>query len=355
MDVENARGFSSKMRSTIICVDDEKMLLNILAEQLTEWFGVNYTIEKALSAEDALEILDECRADNIDVSVVISDYIMPNMKGDELLAKIREKDERIRKIMLTGYSSIDGIVSAINNAGLYRYITKPWDSKDLMLTVLEAIKSFESEKKAIDYSKGFENLYHKYEALYREFESNFEKAIQALVCAVDVRDPLMAGHSKRVAALAIEFGKALKLSEIELKSLEHASLLHDIGKLGMKDNALNMIKGLKIYDDVVFGKFQSDIAVNIISNMHKNDPLMDGIKLHYERFDGKGPYGCKDDSIPKTAKIIGIVNFFDLFKSEMVFEKKYTTEVAVAKMQEVSGTLFEPELINHFVKLISQL
>ena len=141
------------MRSTIICVDDDKLILNLLYNQLEEWFGENYYIEKALNATEGYNILDRCLKQGRDVSVFISDYIMPITKGDELLTKVKELNPKIKRIMLTGYSAMDGIINAINKAGIYRYISKPWDSKDMMLTLLEAIKSYEQDKITFELSK----------------------------------------------------------------------------------------------------------------------------------------------------------------------------------------------------------
>ncbi|MCX6307796.1 MAG: hybrid sensor histidine kinase/response regulator, partial [Bacteroidia bacterium] len=97
------------------------------------------------TGEVALEIYDELVQNGYEVPVVISDYLMPNMRGDEFLIKIHEKNPNILKILLTGHANIEGITNAINNANLYRFIPKPWDRDDLILTVREAIRSFIQE------------------------------------------------------------------------------------------------------------------------------------------------------------------------------------------------------------------
>lgn len=134
-------------KQVILCVDDEQIILEALHEQLDSIFGDEYDIETADSGDDALEFYEELKDDGIRVPVIISDYIMPGMKGDELLKKVHELDPNSLKILLTGQASIEGISNAINNAQLYRYIAKPWDKDDLALTVKEAIKSFLQEIK----------------------------------------------------------------------------------------------------------------------------------------------------------------------------------------------------------------
>lgn len=133
------------MKQAIICVDDEDIILEALKDQLGPFFENQFLIETSTTAEEALEIYDELIENGYEVPVVISDYLMPSMRGDEFLIKIHAKNPNILKILLTGHANIDGITNAINNANLYRFIPKPWDRDDLILTVREAIRSFIQE------------------------------------------------------------------------------------------------------------------------------------------------------------------------------------------------------------------
>jgi adenylate cyclase len=129
-------------RQVIICVDDEITVLRSLKAELQEAVGNNYTIEIAESGEEALELIEELLEDGDEVILIISDHIMPDMKGDELLKQAHIILPKSIKIMLTGQADIGGIANAINSANLYRYITKPWQSEDLKLTVREALNSY---------------------------------------------------------------------------------------------------------------------------------------------------------------------------------------------------------------------
>lgn len=132
-------------KQVILCIDDEEIILQALEEQLKNFFGDEYDIEISDSGPDAIEFFKELKAEGIKIPVVISDYIMPGMKGDEVLKQIHEMAPKSLKILLTGHADVEGISNAINNAKLYRYIAKPWDKEDLVLTVREAIKSFLQE------------------------------------------------------------------------------------------------------------------------------------------------------------------------------------------------------------------
>jgi len=126
----------------IVCVDDERVVLISLRDQLTHHLENNYDIELAESGEEALEIFEEFQAEGLEIPLIISDQIMPDMKGDDLLIQIHSKYPHTLKIMLTGQASVDAVGNAVNFASLYRYIAKPWDEADLCLTVKEAIRSY---------------------------------------------------------------------------------------------------------------------------------------------------------------------------------------------------------------------
>ncbi|WP_445246248.1 adenylate/guanylate cyclase domain-containing protein [Microcoleus sp. OTE_8_concoct_300] len=129
-------------RQVIICVDDERIVLRSLKAELQEALGNDYTIEIAEGGEEALELIEELLEDGDEVLLIISDHIMPDMKGDELLKQAHLILPKSIKIMLTGQADIGAIANAINSANLYRYITKPWQAEDLKLTVREALNSY---------------------------------------------------------------------------------------------------------------------------------------------------------------------------------------------------------------------
>lgn len=156
------------MKQAIICVDDEDIILEALKDQLEPFFENHFLIETSTNAEDALEIYDELIASGYEVPVVISDYLMPNMRGDEFLIKIHAKNPNILKILLTGHANLEGITNAINNANLYRFIPKPWDRDDLILTVREAIRSFLQELEIRMKNKELQEINENLEKLVEE-------------------------------------------------------------------------------------------------------------------------------------------------------------------------------------------
>ncbi len=133
-------------KSIILCVDDEKMVLDSLRYQLSNELGEVFDFEFAESGEEALEIIEELQEEGIELPIIISDQIMPGMKGDELLTKVSEVSNFTKRILLTGQANADDIGNAVNNANLYRYIAKPWNATDLVMTIKEANISYKQKK-----------------------------------------------------------------------------------------------------------------------------------------------------------------------------------------------------------------
>ncbi|MDX2064006.1 MAG: response regulator [Bacteroidia bacterium] len=130
----------------ILCVDDERLVLTSLREELLHNLGPGFVIEMAQSGEEALELLEDYTRRSFEVPLVISDQIMPGMKGDELLIEVHRRYPHTRTLMLTGQADQQAVINAVNHAALYRYIAKPWDATDLSLTVRGALDSFEQDR-----------------------------------------------------------------------------------------------------------------------------------------------------------------------------------------------------------------
>lgn len=155
-------------QTAILCVDDEQTILESLKIELEDVFGDDHLIELAQGGEEALEVIEELLEDDYEIALVISDYIMPDMKGDELLKRIHELSPKTLKIMLTGQADLTAVANAINYAKLYRYIAKPWHPEDLSLTVSEALSSYQIERKLAQKTSELERVNQALEAANQE-------------------------------------------------------------------------------------------------------------------------------------------------------------------------------------------
>jgi CheY-like chemotaxis protein len=127
------------LNSAILCVDDEVEILRCLKEQLKRAFGQQYMYEIAQSAEEALLIIDELHADKIKILIIVSDWLMPGVRGDELLIKVHHRFPKIITVMLTGQADEVAIERARKEANLYACITKPWTESELKKIIVSAL------------------------------------------------------------------------------------------------------------------------------------------------------------------------------------------------------------------------
>lgn len=124
----------------ILCVDDEEIVLSALESQFIKEFGSEYVIELAQSAEDAFEILDELKEDEFSLLVIVSDWLMPGMKGDEFLIEADEKFPKVLKVMLSGQADQKAIERSEEQIEKFKFINKPWDGAELSKFIRESVE-----------------------------------------------------------------------------------------------------------------------------------------------------------------------------------------------------------------------
>ncbi len=146
------------IKPVILCVDDETIVLESLNAQIKQFFGSKFRIEIAENGKEALRIVKDLVKKEIDLPVVVSDHIMPGMKGDELLSDIFKLSNKTLNIMLTGQADSQAVGNAVNNAKLFRYMSKPWNSNDMNITIKEAVRSFFLDKEIEEQKVKLEEL-----------------------------------------------------------------------------------------------------------------------------------------------------------------------------------------------------
>lgn len=154
----------------IICVDDEPTVVSTLKEQLMVYFGETHEVEIATSGEEAWEIIQEIIKNGGSIEVIITDQVMPGLKGDELLEKVNQILPDTIKILLTGQAGLQDTIDAINKGGLNYFVEKPWDIEDLHKQIERLIKK---------YKENVENhrLIKKLEQRVKELENILENKV----------------------------------------------------------------------------------------------------------------------------------------------------------------------------------
>jgi CheY-like chemotaxis protein len=137
---------SNQQEFAVLCVDDEQVILTSLTEQIRGHFGKRFTYETALDGEEALEVLDELSEEGVKTLVIVSDWLMPGMKGDELLIEIHKRFPNTVKVMLTGQADSEAVERAKREAELYGYLQKPWSRDELLGVIESGLKHLKGEE-----------------------------------------------------------------------------------------------------------------------------------------------------------------------------------------------------------------
>ncbi len=128
-------------KGVLLCVDDEIIVLTALKDQLRRAFGSDFHIDVAESAEEALELLDELALDGHTLLVIVSDWLMPGMKGDEFLIKAHERFPSVVKIMLSGQAETAAVDRARREAALHDFLAKPWNAEALVESITQGLRN----------------------------------------------------------------------------------------------------------------------------------------------------------------------------------------------------------------------
>ena len=128
-------------KGILLCVDDEIIVLTALKDQLRRAFGNDFLIEVAESAEEALDLLDELAEEGHTLLVVVSDWLMPGMKGDEFLIETHKRFPSVVKIMLSGQAESAAVERARREAELHDFLSKPWNAKALVDSINQGLRS----------------------------------------------------------------------------------------------------------------------------------------------------------------------------------------------------------------------
>lgn len=191
-------------------------------------------------------------------------------------------------------------------------------------------------------------------ALYENIYDNLFATLYAFVTALEVRDLYTRKHSTRVAKYAHLIAKEMDCSDEDLEVISFAGSLHDIGKIGIRDDIL--LKPGALSDDE-FRKIKEHpvIGADIISKMGLWDREMEIVRHHHERFDGRGyPDGLKGEQIPKLARILCVADSFDAMASDRAYRKKMEKSKAIRIIRENAGSQFDPEAVSAFLKIEDQ-
>ena len=349
---------------TILLVDDEENILRALKRLLVD---EDFTVETALSGEAALEKLKTLE----NVGLIMSDQRMPGMSGAEFLGRSQEYVPDAVRILLTGYSDINATIDAINLGGASRYLSKPWNDDEVVQVVRDAVRHYAliAENKRLNGIIAQQNeelqewnnnlkgrvlqqttaIRLKCEEVHAALEvsrTSFNGIIESLSAMVELRGKRRHQHSRNVAQLATGAAIELGIKGDELETIRIASLLHDIGEIGISERILQMVPETMNQEEFQEFSMHPVRAQLLLDNIVELRPAALLIRHHHEHFDGTGfPDKISGEEISLGARIIAFADLID--KSSMkLFEN--VAEQALARACLYLDTYLDPSLQNAF-------
>jgi response regulator RpfG family c-di-GMP phosphodiesterase len=183
--------------------------------------------------------------------------------------------------------------------------------------------------------------------LYEDLRATFQQTIHGLARAIDKMDRYTAGHSGRVATYATYLAVRLGLSPEVIEVVRQSALMHDIGKIGC---VMNLNKPGKLtQDEYEMFKRHPVYGKDILDPIKFLNPLVPGVHLHHERWDGRGyPLGLKGNDVPLIARIIAVADTYDAMTSDRAYRRALPHEVAVGEIERCSATQFDPDIAHSF-------
>lgn len=195
---------------------------------------------------------------------------------------------------------------------------------------------------------------HSFQA-YIDMRDMYLDTIQSLAAAIDAKDPYTKGHSERVADYSVKIARALKLPEARVEKLKYVALLHDIGKMGIREQILNKPSMLTVteFDEM---KKHSVTGAEIVGKVRRFQEETEIIRHHHERWDGKGyPDGLKGTAIPLGARIVAVADTFDAMTSDRPYRKALTPEEALKEIEKCAGTQLDPDVVKLFCEIFPSI
>jgi len=328
----------------VLVIDDDLSVLDCIRLGLKGQKGY-----KIIACDDSRRALSMISEESY--STVITDVAMPHVNGLEILQAVREQDEKIPVILITG-SSDEKLLREAIHLGVFEFLKKPFAISDLIVTVRQALETYELRYQNELYKTQLQVLVSDRTRELLETQLKLEKSylntIHAMVNAMEVNDVYTRGHSERVTALALALGRVLKLSMNELSELRIGALLHDLGKIGVISNVLNKTQSLS-EDEYLIIKQHPQTGAKIIEPIGFPESVIRIIREHHEWYNGEGyPIGLQRDEIHLFARIVSVADSFDAMTSKRKYRENLSYSDAVKELHDNTESQFDPQIVQAF-------
>jgi response regulator RpfG family c-di-GMP phosphodiesterase len=357
---------------TLLFVDDEP---NILASLRRLFRPLGYTVYVAGGGKEGLAILEQ---ENVDL--VISDMRMPEMDGAAFLEQVARRWPQVMRILLTGFSDVSSAIAAVNQGGIYKYVSKPWDDTDIKLSVRRALElkfleqerrrlldltqqqndelralNQELEKRVAARTEELRQTFAQLEVTHESLKKSYMASVKVFSNLVELREGAAQGHSRRVADVAHRLAARVGLSTAQCQDVLFAALLHDIGKIGLPDRVINKpFESLEQQDRLQVLKHPV-VGEAVLMFLEPLQGAARIIRHHHERYDGKGyPDQRAGKDIPLGACVLAVANDYDALQAGTLNGQRLSAQGAREHILRQRGKAYDPDVVDAFMKLYGE-
>ncbi len=322
----------------VLVVDDEIGIIDSLSIFLKK-SGYIFT-----GITDPIEAIERVKEEHFDLMIL--DFIMTPIHGDQVVEEIRKFNKELYILLLTGHKDLAPPLETIKRLDIQGYCEKS-DRFDQLLLLIE------SGVKAINQMNMIKKINEELKEASQKLEQAYMESIETLRYTVEAKDPYTRGHSDRVSEFSVLIGKYLGLSDEDLHTLKIGGLFHDIGKIGIPDSIL-LKPGKLTPDEYSEIKNHPSIGVHILSNAAIFRDIIPIVKHHHERYDGLGyPSKLKGEDIPYLARIAAVADTFDAMTSRRTYRDSLPLDVVKEEFEKNRRIQFDPQIADVFLDILN--
>ncbi len=327
-------------KTRILFVDDDVNILNI-AVVILEDYG--YSVTTAGESEEAVLLASHERFD-----IVFIDQFLGHVMGTDLMKRLSTVNRELYFVIITGCPDSRLAVESLKG-GASDFITKPFLAHDLHRSIEYVLKKRKLDREQKDI---LSELEARVEKKTNELQQIYFSVLTSLARAVEKKDLGTYGHSIRVSYYSCRIATTLGLPEKDIKNLKGASLLHDIGKIGIGDSILGK-RGPLSEDEMRVVRSHPEKGVEILAPLKQFESMLPVILHHHEHYDGSGyPQKISGADIPLFARIIAVGDAYDAILSNRPYRAAADYKKAIQELASCSGKQFDPVIINAFLDTV---
>lgn len=332
------------MGERFLIVDDDPTITEALAKIVSS-LGYETVIHS-----DPREAVNETGFD-----VVITDFMMPGLSGVELLRELRIRQPDAVRLLITAANDFKVAMQAVNEGEVFRLLSKPWSLADLRASITQAVDYFrlvkENKRLTRELAERNAQLTVLNTTLEQQVTERTSGLLEGMIRALDYRDTETQWHSWRVARFTRRIAVELGIKGDELVHIEQGALLHDIGKIGVRD-AILLKPGPLTPDEWVEMKKHPELGFRMLKNIEYLQPAAQIVYQHQEKWNGLGyPRGLKGEEIVIGARLFCIADTMDAICSDRPYRKGSPLEVAISEIGRLAGTQFDPKAVEVFLSI----